>query len=153
MSGQANIMSNTEGRARSKKIIVKKRSGRLEPFDSRKMARATSRAGVPYPIALEIAKTIRNSEFLAKRRSSSNEDDTPVVSSVTLRRMVTEELIKRGQETAAKSYHGYKKIKGARKEKFERSLGHKSKVSKSVKSHAKQRVKDKDNTGGRPPRW
>ena len=41
---------------KEKKLTVRKKSGRLEPFDSRKMARATGRAGVPYSIALKIAK-------------------------------------------------------------------------------------------------
>lgn len=141
--------SDKEKGASRKEIMVKKRSGRLEPFDGRKMARATSRAGVPYSIALGIAKTIRNHESLADR-----EKNNPV-SSVTLRKMVAEELVKRGHETVAKSYLGYKKIKGAEKERYARSLRHKSKVSskKSINTRAKQAVKDKDNTGGRPPRW
>lgn len=128
---------------RSNRIMVKKRSGRLEPFDSRKMARATSRAGVPYSIALEITKRVKNSESLTERSQ---------ISSITLRKMVAEELIKHNHDTAAKSFLGYKKIKGARKEKFARSLKHKSKVGKSVKTHAKQAVKDKDISGGRPSR-
>ncbi|AIF85493.1 oxygen-sensitive ribonucleoside-triphosphate reductase [Candidatus Nitrososphaera evergladensis SR1] len=128
---------------RSNRITVKKRSGRLEPFDSRKMARATSRAGVPYSIALEIAKRIKNSKSLSERSQ---------VSSTTLRKMVAEELIKHNHDTVAKSYLGYKKIEGARKEKFARSLRHRSKVGKSIKTHTKQAVKDKDISGGRSTR-
>src|SRR5689334_23341458 len=93
------------------KLLVKKRSGRLEPFDARKMTRATSRAGVPYQVALQITKTIKDDESLAGKDQ---------VSSITLRRMVAKELQERNQETVAKSYLGYKKTKST-KQKFERS--------------------------------
>ena len=71
--------------ATKKKLMVKKRSGRFEPFDSRKMARATGRAGVPYSIALGVAKAVKNNESLAGKED---------VSSVTLRKIVAEELRK-----------------------------------------------------------
>lgn len=127
-----------------KKLTVKKRSGRLEPFDSRKMARATSRAGVPYLVALGIAKAVKNDESLAGIKE---------VSSVTLRKMVAEELRKRNQETTARSYLGYKKTK-SQKQKFERSRRGNSKArGRTARTHAKQFAKTKDITGGRPPRW
>lgn len=129
--------------ATKKLLMVKKRSGRLEPFDSRKMARAVSRAGVPYAMALEITRTVKNHESLASKEQ---------VSSITLRKMVAEELIRLNQETAAKSYRGYKKTKST-KEKFVRSRKPKAKLHKTTRTHAKQSVMNKDNTGGRPPRW
>jgi ATP cone domain len=126
-----------------KRLMVKKRSGHLEPFESRKMARATSRAGVPYSIALEVAKIVKNHESLARGGQ---------VSSVILREMVAEELRKRNQETATKSYLGYKKTKST-KQKFERSRRGKSKArSRTVRTHTKQFAKTKDITGGRHPR-
>ena len=123
--------------------MVKKRSGRLEPFDGVKMARMVSRAGVPYAIALEIAKTIKNDKSLMKKDQ---------VSSVTLRGMVAKEMVRLDQGTAAKSYLGYKKTKST-KEKFRRSHRPRHKVHKQTRTHAKQLAKDKHNTGGRPPRW
>ncbi len=124
--------------------MVRKKSGRLEPFDSRKMARATSRAGVPYSVALEIAKAIKNDKSLAGKDE---------VSSVSLRRMVARELRNRNHEDAAKSYLGYRKTKSTR-QKFEKSRKGKSKArGRTVKSHAKQYAKTKDSTRGRPPRW
>ena len=123
--------------------LVKKRSGRLEPFDSRKMARSASRAGIQYAIALQIAKTIKNDESLSQREQ---------VSSVTLRKRVADELIRLGQDTVAKSYLGYKKTKST-KEKFDRSRKHAPKVRKQTKTHAKESVRTKDITSGRPPRW
>lgn len=115
-----------------KKMLVKKRNGRIEPFDGRKMARAVSRAGVPYPIALEITKTVKNSSHLASKEQ---------VSSVTLRNMVSEELRIMNYRVMAKSYAGYKKSKSTN-ETFEKSGKHAAKVNRSTKSHAKQKAKN-----------
>jgi 2-phosphoglycerate kinase len=124
--------------------MVEKRSGRLEPFDSRKMARSVSRAGLPYLTALRISKTIRNNEELMAKEQ---------VKSVTLRKMVAEEMVKEHHDTStAKSYLGYKKTRST-KEKYHRSHKPRSIVRRQTKSHAKQYAKDKDNTEGRPPRW
>jgi transcriptional regulator NrdR family protein len=127
----------------SAKLLVKKRNGRLEPFDSRKMARAVSRAGVPYLIALRISKTIKSDEQLM---------DKEQVTSVTLRKMVAEEMVKQHHDTAARSYLGYKKTRST-KEKYHRSHKPLPKVRKQTKSHAKQYAKDMHNISGRPPRW
>jgi hypothetical protein len=120
-----------------KKILVKKRSGRLEPFDSRKMSRAVSRTGVPYPMALDITKTVKNRELADKEK----------VSSITLRKIVSEELRNRGQDGAAESYGGYKKGKNTAM-KF-RSQRHASKVNKSTKTHAKQSAKTRGARAGK----
>jgi len=136
-------MHSASDAIKKKRLLVKKRSGRLEPFDSRKMARATGRAGVPYLVALEIAKTIKDDESLVGKEK---------VSSITLRKMVAEELRKRNQETAAKSYLGYKKSKTT-KQKFERSHRGESKArGPTIRTHAKQFAKTKDIAGGRPSR-
>jgi transcriptional regulator NrdR family protein len=116
------------------KVMVKKRSGRLEPFDSRKMARAVSRAGVPYAMALEIAKAVRNERSLA---------DEEQVSSTTLREMVAAELRSRNQDEVAKSYLGYKKTKST-KEEFERSVKHASRIRKSIKTNVKPIAREKE---------
>lgn len=115
-------------------LMVKKRSGRLEPFDSEKMARAVSRSGVPYAIAFEIAKAVKNDSYLA---------DKEQVSSVTLREMVAAELRNRNQDEAAKSYLGYKKTKST-KEEFERSIKHGSKVQKSSKTQTRPLIREKE---------
>lgn len=121
-----------------KRILVKKRSGRLEPFDSRKMSSAVSRTGVPYPMALDISRTVRNSNQLAGKEQ---------VSSITLRKIVSEELRNRGQDEVAESYEGYKKRKST-KVKFGRSQRHASKVNKSTKTRAKQRAKSRGIRSG-----
>lgn len=137
-------MRTRSASTRVRRLMVRKKSGRLELFSSRKMARATSRAGVPYSVALEISKAIKNDKSLAGKDK---------VSSATLRRMVAQELRERNQEDAAKSYLGYKKTKST-KQKFERSRKGKSKArGRTIRSHAKQFAKTKDSTRGRPPRW
>jgi 2-phosphoglycerate kinase len=118
--------------------MVKKKSGRLEPFDSKKMARATSRAGVPFTVALDISKTIKDSRTLAGRKTTS---------SLTLRRMVARELRARNQDTIAKSYLGYKKTKSVR-EKIDRSRVHAAKVRKTTRTHPKKAVREKDILSG-----
>lgn len=123
---------------RETKLTVKKKSGRLEPFDSRKMARATSRAGVPFTAALDISKKIKDSRTLAGRKTTS---------SLTLRRMVARELRARNHDTIAKSYLGYKKTKSV-KEKIDRSRGYVAKVRKATKTHPKKAVREKDILSG-----
>lgn len=122
-----------------KKILVKKRNGRIEPFDGRKMARAVSRAGVPYSIALEVTRTVKNISHLAGKEQ---------VSSVTLRKMVSEELRNMNYGTMAKSYAGYKKSKSTG-ETFERSGKHAAKVSHSTKTHAKQKAENRHMQSGK----
>lgn len=120
--------------------MVKKKSGRLEAFSSRKMARAVSRAGTPYVLALEITRTIKGSKALSDRDQ---------ISSLTLRKMVAEELRGRGRQDIAKSYLGYRKVKP----KVRRVLPHRRKLRKTTPSHAKHTALTKDSTRGRPPRW
>lgn len=124
----------------SQNLQVRKKSGRLEPFSSRKMAGAVSRAGIPYALALEITRAVKGSKSLAGREQ---------VSSVILRRMVAEELGRRGRPDIAKSYLGYRKAR----RKVRRTLQHKSKIRKTAKSHAKHAALTKDSKRGRPPRW
>lgn len=124
----------------SDKLIVKKKSGRLEPFSSRKMARAVSRAGTPYALALEITRAVKGSNSLSERKQ---------ISSLMLRKMVAEELRQRGRQDIAKSYLGYKKTKS----KVKRSVPVKGKLRKTTSSHAKHSALTKDSTRGRPPRW
>ncbi len=122
-----------------KKILVKKRSGRIEPFDSRKMSRSVSRTGVPYPMALDISRTVKNSNQLV---------DKEQVSSITLRKIVSGELHNRGQDGMAESYEGYDKGKRT-KVKLRRSHRYASKVNKSTKTHAKQRARTRGVRSGK----
>lgn len=134
------IMSLTRKQPQShNKLLVKKKSGRLEPFDRRKMARSISRAGLPYLVSLKISKTIANDEELMNRDQ---------VSSATLRKMVAVEIVRQHHDTAANSYLGYKKTRRT-KAKYHRSHKPRSKVRKQTKTHARQHAKDKHITSGR----
>lgn len=125
-----------------RRLTVQKRNGRLEPFNEEKMIRSISRAGTPFLIAKDISKLVRNN-------LDENYDNT-IISSNDLRSLIVEELKNRNQSTIAESYSGYKKnlITGTREE-LSHSRKYKSKVDSSFNTHAKQYVKDKDNTSGR----
>ena len=122
-------------------LTVKKRNGRLEPFNEEKMARSVSRAGTPFLIAKDISKLVKN--------ELDENYDNSIIPSDELRTLIVEELKNRNQSTIAESYSGYKKnlITDTQGE-LTRSK-YKSKVNSSLSTHAKQYVRDKDNTSGR----
>ena len=122
-------------------LTVKKRNGRLEPFNDEKMARSVSRTGTPFLIAKDISRLVKN-------KLDENYDNS-IISSNELRTLIIEELKNRNQSTIAESYSGYKKnlITDTQGE-LTRSK-YKSKVNSSLSTHAKQHVRDKDNTSGR----
>jgi hypothetical protein len=108
-----------------------------------KTIRSISRAGTPFLIAKDISKLVRN--------NLDKNYDNDIISSNDLRSLIVEELKNRNQSTIAESYSGYKKnlITDTREE-LSHSRKYKSKVgSSSFNTHAKQYVKDKDNTSGR----
>jgi transcriptional repressor NrdR len=125
-----------------RQLTVQKRNGRLEPFNEEKMIRSIGRAGTPFLIAKDVSKLVRNN-------LDENYDNT-IISSNDLRSLIVEELKNRNQSTIAESYSGYKKnlITDTREE-LSHSRKYKSKVDSSFNTHAKQYVKDKDNTSGR----
>ncbi len=127
------------------KIIVRKKSGRLEPFDSRKMARSVSRAGIPYLSALRISKKLKNSETLMQKGQ---------ISSATLRRMVAREIVdgELHDPVVARSYLGYKRTRRT-DQRYLRSHKPRSLARKQTRSRAKQDSQDKHKRRGRPPRW
>ena len=118
-------------------LTVKKRNGRLEPFNKEKMARSVSRAGTPFLIAKDISRLVKN-------KLDENYDNS-IISSNELRTLIIEELKNRNQSTIAESYSGYNKnlITDTQGELT------RSKYKSKVSTHAKQYVRDKDNTSGR----
>jgi 2-phosphoglycerate kinase len=119
-------------------LMVRKKNGRLEPFDGKKMARAIGRAGTPYALALEVSRAVKDEL-----------SDREQVSSVTLRKMVAEELGRQERHDISKSYLGYKKAKP----KARRHLQHKEGIRKTTKSRGRHAALTKDSNRGRPPRW
>ena len=74
-------------------LTIQKRDGNTEPFDQEKMARAISRAGTPFVMALDIAKTIKTNKDLIQKN---------IVSSDELRQLVTQELRNRNESTISR---------------------------------------------------
>jgi transcriptional repressor NrdR len=126
----------------SLEITIEKRRGGFETFDEEKLTRGISRAGTPFLISKDIAKSIHN-----KLKEEPPQDS---VKSIKIREYVIEELKFRNQNTIAESYSGYGKNKttSLKEEHFINSKDA-SKVATSMNTQAKQNVKDKDNTSGR----
>jgi transcriptional repressor NrdR len=130
-----------DDRPNLKKSMVKKRDGRVEPFDIGKMTRAISRAGIPFVMAKDISTAISNK---IQHRNSELEYDLPdqdIIPSSRLRELVASELMHRNQPAIAESYSGYNKGDVGtlrRTDKFD------SKVYQSDNTSAKQFAKDKD---------
>lgn len=121
-----------DDRPNLKKSMVKKRDGRVEPFDIGKMTRAISRAGIPFVMAKDISTAISNK---IQHRNSD------IIPSSRLRELVASELMHRNQPAIAESYSGYNKGDVGtlrRTDKFD------SKVYQSDNTSAKQFAKDKD---------
>lgn len=124
-------------------LTVEKIDGKTEPFDQEKMARAVSRAGTPFVMALDIAKTITNNKELAQKN---------VVNSAELRQLVTQELQNRNESTIAESYSGYSKNKVTteiREEITSRNNKYDSKAGRTTRTHAKQFAMDRNKGASR----
>jgi transcriptional repressor NrdR len=125
-----------ELRKESIEITVEKKNGRIESFDEGKLARSVTRAGTPFLMAKDIARSINNK---LKKNAESHS-----ISYIDMRDQVVEELKSRNQNIIAESYSGYRKNRVT-----STSNKYDSKVSSSIKTHAKQFAKDKDNPSGR----
>jgi transcriptional repressor NrdR len=125
-----------ELRKESIEITVEKKNGRIESFDEGKLERSVTRAGTPFLMAKDIARSINNK---LKKNAESHS-----ISYIDMRDQVVEELKSRNQNIIAESYSGYRKNRVT-----STSNKYDSKVSSSIKTHAKQFAKDKDNTSGR----
>ena len=124
-------------------INCSKKNGNTEPFDQEKMTRAVSRAGTPFVMALDIAKTITNNIELAQKN---------VINSAELRQLVTQELQKRNESTIAESYSGYSKNKVTteiREEITSRNNKYNSKAGRTTRTHAKQFAMDRNKGASR----
>ncbi len=124
-------------------LTVQKRDGNTEPFDQEKMARAVSRAGTPFVMALDIAKTIKTNKDLIQKN---------IVSSDELRQLVTQELRNRNESTIAESYSGYSKNKvttDIQEEITSSNNKYNSKVGQTTRTHAKQFAMDRNKGASR----
>jgi transcriptional regulator NrdR family protein len=82
-------------------ISIRRSSGRKEKFDLGRMTATSSRSGVPFMVARDIAKNV--SEQI---KSEANGKSTKTVTAGRVRKMIAEELRSRNQQAAASSYVG-----------------------------------------------
>src|SRR6266540_2255094 len=111
-----------------KEIIVRRSSGRVEKFDTNRLAQTVSRSGVPFLMARDIAKKatkkiksqimspVREDNHMNKKtekrtvsrgRKSSPKPEPVVVTASQVRNLVVNELQDRNRPEIASSYTGY----------------------------------------------
>jgi hypothetical protein len=113
--------------ALKKEIVVKRSSGRVEKFDTNRLAQTVSRSGVPFLMARDIAKKatkkiksqirspVREDNHMKKTgkrtisrgRKSSPKPEPVVVTASQVRNLVVNELQDRNRPEIASSYTGY----------------------------------------------
>jgi hypothetical protein len=114
--------------ALKKEIVVKRSSGRVEKFDTNRLAQTVSRSGVPFLMARDIAKKttkkiksqIRSSvredshktkktgkRTISRRRKSSPKPEPVIVTASQVRNLVAKELQDRNRPEIASSYTGH----------------------------------------------
>jgi hypothetical protein len=114
--------------ALKKEIVVKRSSGRVEKFDTNRLAQTVSRSGVPFLMARDIAKKatkkiksqimspVREDNHMNKKtgkrtasraRKSSPKPESVVVTASQVRNLVVNELQDRNRPEIASSYTGY----------------------------------------------
>jgi signal recognition particle GTPase len=111
--------SKATGKTRRKKrtkmsdVIIKRTSGRMEKFETDKMAQTVSRSGTPFLLARDVAKTVSekvmqkgNDRASAKKEKRTSSASTIEVDAGEVRKMVAEELRERNRPEIASSYSG-----------------------------------------------
>jgi hypothetical protein len=114
--------------ALKKEIVVKRSSGRVEKFDTNRLAQTVSRSGVPFLMARDIAKKATKkikSQIMSpvgednhmnkktgkrtasRARKSSPKPEPVVVTASQVRNLVVNELQDRNRPEIASSYTGY----------------------------------------------
>ena len=114
--------------ALKREIVVKRSSGRIEKFDSNRLAQTVSRSGVPFLMARDIAKKatkkiksqimspVREDSYMNKKTGkrtvsrgskSSPKPEPVVVTASQVRNLVVNELQDRNRPEIASSYTGY----------------------------------------------
>lgn len=82
-------------------ITVQRSSGRKEKFDIDRMAKTTSRSGVPFLMARDIAKNVSK-----QIKSEAKGKSKKTVTAGRVRKMIASELRDRNEKTIASSYAG-----------------------------------------------
>ena len=114
--------------ASKKEIVVKRSSGRVERFDTNRLAQTVSRSGIPFLMARDIAKKatkkiksqivspVREDNYrnkstgrrtVSRRRKSGPKSEPVVVTASQVRNLVANELQDRNRPEIASSYTGH----------------------------------------------
>lgn len=125
-SKASNISKKTSNQEKEieKKIIIRRSTGREENFDTNRLAQTSSRSGIPFAMAKDIAnktsekvqKSIKNkksNEKITENPTSNNlasdktaSEDKVVVTADQVRNLVAEELKERNRPEVASSFIG-----------------------------------------------
>jgi hypothetical protein len=125
-SKASNISKKTSNQENEieKNIIIRRSTGREENFDTNRLAKASSRSGIPFAMAKDIAnktsekvqKSIKNkksNEKITENPTSNNltsdkttSEDKVVVTADQVRNLVAEELKERNRPEVASSFIG-----------------------------------------------
>lgn len=111
-SSKATGRTRTKKRTKTSEIIIKRTSGRMEKFETNKMAQTVSRSGTPFLLARDVAKTV--SEKVMRKGHNTEEEEgmkgsspsTVEVDAGEVRKMVADELRERNRPDIASSYSG-----------------------------------------------
>jgi transcriptional regulator NrdR family protein len=98
---KSNIPKKKRTRKKPAAITIRRSSGRNEKFDPDRMAATTSRSGVPFLMARDIAKNVSK-----QIKSEAKGKSKKTVTAGRVRKMIAEELRDRNQQAAASSYVG-----------------------------------------------
>ncbi|MDQ3872690.1 MAG: hypothetical protein M3258_03655 [Thermoproteota archaeon] len=106
---QTKSKKNIRTTTKKKKVAIniERSSGRKEKFDTNKMTQTTSRSGVPFMMARDIAQTVSKKIISSDSgRKSDGGADEKTVAAGNVRSMIAEELRNRNEQAKASSYVG-----------------------------------------------
>ena len=99
--------AKAEKRAKPRKIVVRRTSGRKEKFDKDKMAQTVSRSGTPFLMARDVAKTVSSRISKNKDSLGAGDDRSEVeIDGSVIREMVADEIKSRNRPDIAASLSG-----------------------------------------------
>lgn len=99
--------AKTKKRAKPRKLVVRRTSGRKEKFDKDKMAQTVSRSGTPFLMARDVAKTVSGRISRNKDMLGAGDDRSEVeIDGSVIREMVADEIKSRNRPDIASSLSG-----------------------------------------------
>jgi hypothetical protein len=117
---QQRISKTKPSKRKQQQIVIKRSSGHKEKFDTNRMAQKVGRSGVPFLMAIDVAKKVSNKikdeasyaqqqQTKGRRSSNKSKSTRPKEKTVTaskIRNLVSNELRDRNRSDIAASYSG-----------------------------------------------